>query len=406
MKKIYGVIPTNEGDFVMATLEKTPKGWQKSQIKQWGIQDTFKNTLLLDKGVFLGLNSSWLRHSAPEYTEMKMALSDNEFVVCTRQGNYNLYSNEIENNLLGVYPEDAYLSTIPLFMISQPLNSFVTLAKEDSVYKIGITINRRLNIVFTIIAEDLRQLQGHFARIKRYWFGLRNNIPFPETTYILNIPDISLDEIINIRHITLPDSEITVLKATGIALCGVEPIIPRFSGPTAACRFKSIRTLTYALSSILFVSTLLILLSVIGYNHYLKTNIAKCNEKYNEIIAKNKEIGQLLNDGDLLAEKFWRMESFASQQTNWAKLLHFIGMKRQKGLFIEKMGSDPSANGANVRILFMGWSANDNEVTDLIRKLNTSEIVSDVKLTSLEREEKNLDFCKFKIICLLKLPVK
>jgi hypothetical protein len=182
----------------------------------------------------------------------------------------------------------------------------------------------------------------------------------------------------------------------------VEKGVPSFEGQTDACRFKTLRSVGYISSVTLLVASIALFAVSLLSNAFYDYKINKCKITYNNIIDHNKEIRGLLKTGGILSDKFSRIDSIGSQQSTWAKLLHLIGSQRPTGLFIEKLGSDPMQKSADVKIALVGWSLNETAVTDMLKKINSSSLVTNVVLANLERDEKKNNLYVFKILCQLK----
>jgi hypothetical protein len=404
MLKLYGIVPAPDGTFVQTTLIKEQTCWKVSQVKRWGIQDTFKNLLLMNRNVFLGVETHWLHKQIPENVNISTAASLNsDFIACTQSVHYELYRDELANNICGIFPDDAYLCAVPLYMIASPVDDFVSIVQEEQFYKIAIVIKRQLKVVFSVNASDSYQLKGYFNRIRRFWKNQDASTPFPEITVAININDIVSDGIRDVKTILLEEKDTQVLKAAGIALCGLEPIAPAYSGPTEACKFKSIRAALYGVSALLIAAAVMVFVVYGSLNVFYLFKVNKCKAEYTNIISHNNEISDLLKVGGVLADKVSRIESVGAQQTSWAKLLQFIGNEHPQSLYIEKLGSEPMKNNADMKIVLMGWAVNESLVTELLKKMNSLSIIKNTTLANLERDDKNNNLCKFKILCQLKM---
>ena len=403
MRKLTGIVPAPDGSFVQVSLSDIQATWKVTQVKRREIHSTISNLLLLNTGVNLGIESRWNHLKIPEYMELNTtATSEGEFSACAQSAQYKLYSDALENNLCGVFPDDAYLCTIPLNFSESLPDSFVTVAQEETFYKIALIIERQLIVVFSLPFVDSRQLYGYLLRIQRYWQDLGSQKKFPETVVLLNISDLVIEEVKDLRTISFHKDDILLAKAAGIALCAVEKGVPSFSGQTDACRFKTARSMGYLFSVSLLVLSI-VLFAVTGLSNIIyQQKINKCMALYNNTIDHNKEIRGLLKTGEMLADKFSRIDSVGSQQSTWAKLLHLIGSQRPAGLFVEKLGSDPMQKSTNIKIALVGWSVNENAVTDMLKKMNASLLVTNVVLANLERDAKKNNLYTFKILCQLK----
>ena len=403
MRKLIGIIPANDGTFIQVSMIQDQKSWKVANVKRREINNTLGNLLLLNNSVLLGVESHWLHQNIPDYIDLQTAPSSvGNFYTSAPSAQYKFFSDVLRNNLLGVYPEDAYLCTIPLFTTNTPADSFLSLTQEGNNYKVGIVIERQLIVVFSISISDSRQLEGYLSRIKRYWQSLQTEKEFPEILYVINVNGFNIDMFNDIRNISFSYNDLNILKAAGIALCSLEKVVPCFSGASEESHLKTYRAVVNISSVAIILIAILSFVSTGLLNVYYSKKIDKCKMEYNEIIDQNKEIRGLLKTGGNLADKVARIDSVASQQSMWAKLLYFIGSERPQGLFIEKLGSDPMPKSTNIKIAIIGWSLKETAVTDMLKKLNASSIVTDVTLANLERDDKKNNIYQFKILCQLK----
>lgn len=403
MRKLTGIVPASDGSFVQITLSEIQATWKVTQIRRREIHSPIGNLLLLNKGIRLGVESRWMHPQVPDTLELHTAsTSFGNFFACAQSAHYKIYSDVVENNLCGVFPDDAYLCTIPLHFAESLPDSFVSLAKEEDFYKVALIIDRQMIVVFSLPVVDNGQLHGYLSRIRRYWLGLGTEKKFPETVVLLNTPDVTIDGVNDIRTVSFYREDIHLAKAAGIALCGVEEGVPSFGGQTDACRFKTIRSIGYIFSAFLLAAAIILFATFVFSNIFYEYKINKCKSAYTAIINQNKEIRGLLKTGGILSDKFSRIDSVGSQQSTWAKLLHLIGSQRPSGLFIEKLGSDPMRKSNDVKIALAGWSLNETAVTEMLKKMNSSSLLTNVVLANMERDDKKNNLYTFKILCQLK----
>ena len=194
MRKLTGIVPTSDGSFVQVTLSEIQSTWKVTQIKRREIHSPIANILLLNKGIRLGVESRWMHGRVPDTMELQVAqASFGNFSACAQSAHYKIYRDVVENNLCGVFPDDAYLCTIPLHFADSIPDSFVSLAKEEDLYKVALVIDRQMIVVFSLPIVDNGQLRGYLSRIRRYWLGLGTEKKFPETVVLLNISDVTIE---------------------------------------------------------------------------------------------------------------------------------------------------------------------------------------------------------------------
>lgn len=400
MKKLTGIAVSADGYYVSATMSESGGKWKLSGTSRWVINNRNRNALLMDKSVCLGIESRWVRSLPGEGSPYSTA--DGDYLsACTLPAHHQFHADLLDNNLFGIYPDDAFLCTLPLHLLEKSEDSFLSIFRDGKFYIIGLIRNRRLAAVFRL--SDSSDLQPFIARIERYWTTFERGIPFPRTVYIFNEQTIYPGDQFSIQQIKTPSDDISIIRAAGLAFCHIGTPVPSFSGPSAGLRFRKIRKAAVLISCALFLFPLLTAAVLFFMNHNTSAQINKCKSEYNSIIANNTEIKDLLKSGETLAKKHLRLQSLATQPTQWGKLLHYLGSKRPVGLFFERFGSEPVPGQKNqFRAALTGWAESETIVTEMIKRLNSPHFITNVSLASLERDEKLKDYCRFKILCTLK----
>jgi len=403
-KKFYGIVPAPDGSFVQVKISETNGVWKVDSILRRDVNDAVKNILLLDKKISLGIHAHWVHTNVPEFlslTSVKTSFGD--FSACTPTTDLNLYSETLKSNLGGVYPDDAYLCTLPIHLAPRISHSFVTVARDGDAYKVGIIIQLQLVAVFSATASDNRQLNGFLSRIYRYWTTLDIDKKYPGTTVLLNCPDETIyDEEESVLHLSFYPEDISVVKAAGVALCEIEEGVPAFSRETQECKARKIRS-GFVLSSVALVCiSLLVYVVIAAANLYLKAQVESGKRVYNKAIEQNKEIRELFKNGAALAQQIASLDSTGTKRSSWAKLLHYVGSNRPAGLFIEKMGTDKSEKTGEFRVAIAGWAGNEIAVTEMMKRLNGSPVVANAILQTMQQDSKKNNYFMFKIVCQLK----
>jgi hypothetical protein len=243
------------------------------------------------------------------------------------------------------------------------------------------------------------QLSGYLERIRRYWNEKAVKVDFPSVVYTINNQDIHPGEQFSVKNIQVPTSETAEIKAFGVALCSLDQVVPSLQGPASASKYRYIRTAVYALSACLVLCGLLIT----GYIYYdifsTKKALHDCEIEYKNILNNNNEIRTLTARGESLAKKILRIQKFAATPTHWNRFLELVGSIRPETLHFDRFASEQlSENNNVVKIALTGWADTETTVTDFIQKLNKPDFVSNVSLSTLERDNK-LNKIRFKILC-------
>jgi hypothetical protein len=400
MNVFHGITAVSDGTYVYVRAFKTKAGWKLSSKSRWQIGDLLRNSLLFTKYLNLGIECKWIRTLPEDFTHLITSLESSYLSPCIHKSHLTLNTQYLEKNLNRCYPDDAYLCTIPLHLAADtPPVSFITIFKDDSLLKIGIICNRKLSAVFSLPSLMFGQLSGYLERIRRYWNEKINKLDFPSIVYILNNQEIHPGEQFSLKVIQVPSSDTAEIKAFGVALCSLEQVVPSLYGPVKASKYRFFRTAVYAFSSLLVLCGLI----TTGYIYYdiskNKQALHNCEIEYKNILNNNNEIRTLTATGESLAKKILRIQKFAATPTHWNQFLELIGSIRPKSLNFDRFASEQrSENSTNVKIALTGWAETETTVTDFIQKLNKSDIVSNVSLSTLERDKK-LNKIRFKILC-------
>lgn len=403
-KKLYGIVPAPDGSFVQVKLSETKGIWKVDTVRRRDINDIVRNILLLDKKIHLGIHSYCVHKEVPDYISLVSAhASIGDFIICTPLTDYNLYSETIKSNLGGVYPDDAYLCTLPIHFVPRISHSYVSVARDGDIYKVGVVVDLQLVAVFSVTASDNRQLVGFLSRIYRYWTTLDIDKKYPGTTVLINCPDVTIDDEDGcVMHLSFYPEDTDVVKAAGVALCEIEGSVPAFSKETPECKVRKIRSGLVLTSVALFCISLFVFIIVTAANLYLHTQVESGKKIYNTKIEQNREIRELFKQGADIARQIASFDSSNAKQSTWAKLLHYIGSNKPAGLFIDKMGTDKSDKTGEYRIAITGWAGNEIAVTEMMKRLNGSSVVANAVLQSMLQDPTKNNYFIFKIICLLK----
>ena len=402
MTRKYGISINSEGNVVCAALCRSPSTWKLKNVRQWNSQSFVKNYLLLNRAIHLGLQCHWIRTPPSDTRDLVLSSEEPSFTVCTNRIECDHFSDVLRNNLDAVFPDDALLLTLPLHFIENVSPSFISIFNEGSTIKIGVILQATLIVVFNVKATSHRELDGHIGRIERYLHTVLPEVPPLETQYVINDIDFYDCSAVGAERVPCGSDDSAVLKAMGCALCDIAPGVPRLCGPTFESRFRRIRTLV--LYGALLVSLIGVMLTAtlfaVGWHFNLKVADAKKN--YQDILANNSEIRELIAVGDRLSGQIMRLNQRASRRTTWGPFLQSIGSLRPSGLFFERLGSEPlQGPDAKIRIAMAGWCENETIATSFIKALKGKPFLSDVTLASMERINGQQPACRFKILCVL-----
>jgi hypothetical protein len=404
MGKRFGISITDDGKFVEAAVRVKRHEIKISSVRRWDSHSFLKNYFLLSRAIVLGLPAHWIRQLPDDSEGLAAGSVPSSFSICTSQTEFDHYSETLRNNIVAIYPDDAFLATIPRYFVNAAPNSFVSIAVISGVVKIGIVLKNTLVAVFNVKASTHAELEGHLGRIERYLRFNGTELPVLDTHYLLTEVGCYDPSAGTATKVSCGNDDIDVIKAVGCALCDDSTVVPRFCGPTPANRFRLLRSAIIICAIAVTAFTGLAITALYGYNTKCATRIADAKQAYSHILLNNTEIKDLVTEGDSISRKMIRVHTRLSRPTNWAPFLDQLGTLRPTGLFIERLGSEPADDGSSkTRIALGGWCESETIATDFIKSLKKSPLLTGVTLSSIERIKEPATSCRFKIICVLSL---
>lgn len=418
MQNLYGVVSNDDGRYVMAAMRSNePNVWKLAKYTEWESHNLLRRILLFHRGVYFGIKS-WQKPRGSEINvdsttiieqDTSGALKDDgqrAFDIITNDTSLDIHREALSSNLLGIVSEDSFLTAMPLYMYEKAGDSFITIYGNGSYYSIGFTSQKKLLVSFKMAPGDKEKLPGHLGRIERYWNRKFPDMPFPDTIITMGDPEHTPDAAFNQKVHRIEDipHDEHVLKAMGCALAQQNDLAPLFVKETPESSFRRKRTFMYGLSvGILFLGVGL-LLFFSGMNIWFSNKKTAYENEYQKVIVNNQEIKKLLLRSNELAETITRLENTLSRQTIWGKFFHAIGKERPEGLYFERLGTEPLKDKEQVvRVAISGWTEKETNVTDFIAKLQDMPYVTQITLSSMERNKKKRSIFGFKVLCTLLL---
>ena len=409
MQTTHGIIPTDDGQYLMVSLGNAKTGVPRIRVIKWNCHDRIKTMLLLNRGIVCGLPSFWKSQNSRIPDTMLVAEEPGKyFAPCTSQTTSDIHRGTLANNSISSVPDDAFLCTVPLYLGDKSIHSFVSVYPLLEYYKIGIIVNKELVAVFEMAPCTSDAMEAHVVRIRRYVARTCPLLPFPEHIYELGKGNVLKSAHFSIHplNIIVGNYECTAyeeIRALGAALAHNEGTVPEFSGPSQKSAMRMPRTLLYA-GSVLIVLVALLLTGVpLLADMLTEIKIKAYESQFRSTISNNKEIKDLLAENEASAKAILQFRDKSSAHTNWAPFLRTLGMQRPEGLYFEMLGSEPVKGPPGfVRIAVSGWARKEKLVADFIEHLQKDNSISNISLSSLEKNEKKTNLCDFKIICILK----
>ncbi len=405
MKSVFGTTRNANGDFVAVKLVKRGELWESSAVKTWPVRGYGAELHSIGKAVYLAVKGAWQPTSyTDEQADRIVVPGAGGFSASVFRAERDIDMEVFGCSVSGTVPTDSYLTTIPLHYAESVTESFVSVYVEDEIVHVGVTIDRTPAVVFHLgSGTDERMLEGHLGRVERYWNRLDTGVEFPQTVYNIGNACSIPSGWIRVSPGNGCDDKYS-LTALGAALCHVYRSVPFFSGSEHSPRVSALRgALTYAAAAV-FVLGIAGVGIPLGIHKYNRIRIDSFEKEYRRVVSGNAEIRAGIRETDSLARTVLRLHKEFSRRTTWGRFLEELGRIRPDGLYLSRLGSEPiENNNSEVRIAVVGWAHKEELITTLMGSLQSTGMVDDIQLASLERDKKNRAITRFRILCRLTL---
>lgn len=413
MRNLYGIVHTEDGRYVMASMRCDESGKVASSgIRRWQSNNFLMPYLLFHRGVCFGIASWWRpRTSNVPLDNMVYADSDayddnRRFDIVAHAADLRIHTQALKSNLLAVVPEDTFLVSLPLNLYKEDVNSFISISCTSNYYLAGIIIDKQLIASFKMAPCSEDKLPAHIGRIRRYLNINFPNITFPETVFVIgnssNTPDSAFAK--PPIHISEEEGDINVLRAMGAAFAQNVESVPLFASQTEESIYREKRTLIFGISAGLIVIPVLLVAFFIGINFWSSKRIDSFKADYQHVISHNKDVKKIIDRNNELAETILRLEDTFTRKTIWGKFFHAIARNKPDNLYFARLGSEPVKDKENIiRIALTGWTPKESSVTNFISILQELPYITQITLSSMERDKKKTSVYSFKILCTLLL---
>jgi hypothetical protein len=409
MQTFYGIVASSSGQYTMASIKIEKNAVVNCSIKHWNCDDKIKTALLLHRGVVCGLPSTWKSKKSYASQDTRTAEgTDKSFLPSVARADYDFHQTTLQNNCIAIVPDDAFLSALPLSIADPLIHSFISVYPQKTHFEIGITIDRELIAVFKMSPGSPNALEGHLRRIQLYFSCVRPPLSFPDHIYLIGKIEHSSDFSLHSLSVTIAGKKFEnddEIRALGVALSqGVGTIVPRFSGPKARSDLRYARTGLYAASMALVIAAVIFTGAGMVANRRATLKISAYESHYQTTISNNRNVRNLLNENDTLAKAILRSSNKNAAKTEWGAFLAQLGSQRPSGLYCELLGSEPiKGSPGSMRIAVSGWARSEKLAADFIARLQKNNRISNITLSSMEKNAKKPDICDFKILCILKI---
>jgi Tfp pilus assembly protein PilN len=312
------------------------------------------------------------------------------------------YREHFDGSLLGVYTEDAFLATIPLLCLSATPECFVSVYNDEHCFRIGVVVNRQLMVVYRFAPAHVERLPHFLAQLERWLTRLQPGFTMPRTLYLFNMDSVTLEgwRTLPAELAGIDNADLTALQAAGVALLGVEQSVPPFAAASPRSAFRATRALIMRGVGVVVAGALLFGLAMEGATLLRSSQAIALRQHYDAIVRSDADVEKIRASNQALAESILRISASMSQRTNWTPLLEAMGKQRPKGLFFERLGSEPLADSSgNIRLALTGWADGHLTITAFIEKLQKLDFISAISLTSIEQDKNNSSITRFKVLC-------
>jgi Tfp pilus assembly protein PilN len=393
---VHGIILLDDGSFFMAIMEKNASGWRLRKTRAWPSTHLLINASLLSRSVLCGLSAHWHPSTDGDQTRSEILYphaNEATALACEQL---------LAANCAGMVPDDAFLCTLPLAFSTTHAGSFISVCKETSFYKIGVTINESLCGVFNLAPARSEMLESHLGRISRFIQRAAPDCVFPTQVFCLGFsaPEMPPYTVTSLE--TVPGDNQT-LRTAGVALAKAIGRVPLLRPATRRHGVRRIRAVMYCAAAACLLLTLLACTALPLARFFLTRQRDACKARYETLLNANADIRETAVANGELAHKIIAGNAVALKQTRWSRLLQYLGDARPAGVWFEMLGSEPlNVQSGFSGIALSGWGDNESHITALISLLQKSGLAVDVSLASLERDtEKNVFL--FRILCTAKL---
>jgi Tfp pilus assembly protein PilN len=399
-----GVVYTGDGSLAYARLKIKSGRWAVEAVDSWQMSNVPKTTLRLSGGAALGVCAEWHRRAPSSALEPPASGVGDDVNPYLHSAEYDFFLESLSGCVTSAVTDDSFLLTLPLAFCDNPAASFLSVYSENGVAAFGVVIAKKLEAVFSFPCSGASCVEASAARVRRYWSCALKRDDFPQKAIVFDSQNNSCDGL-DIEHFTLP-KELRcygAIKAAGAALAAQYPKNPAFRLPPEHT-FRNYRRLLLLSSTVLLCLVAAITLISAAANFQAGRKLGHSEERYYSRLSENKSLQTLNQTADELSAKILSIQKAYTQSTRWGNLLLLLSEIKPDDLFLDRLGSDNiQGSENNIRLALSGWSRTETSVTDFISGLQASNYIDNVSLSSMERDSKDKNICRFKILCAMRL---
>jgi Tfp pilus assembly protein PilN len=397
----------------MTTVCQKRGGWHVRGVASWARDDQLRRILLFGKAITVGVASIWRRSQDALAAEAKTGEPGGDSAVpSTMAAELQMLQEAMVFNCTSIVPDDAFLAVLPLVYGNAGQSDFISIFAEGHFFRVGLIIDQKLVGVYKMSPAAPSRLAGHLGRLERYWQSWHPGTKFPTRIYTIGALEIAPEQLAPavVTRLSLGakvDKDPIALKGCGVALSGLVTAAPLLQGPTDESTHRRSRAGILYLAAAVLILGVMGTVATLGIRYWYDFNARAYEKKYQQVFENNQEIRTLVDQTNQLARTIVRLQETFSNQTNWGRLLEDLGAGRPEGLYLERLGCQPVANdSARMQLALTGWVSREELVTSFIARLQKIPYVSQIKLSSMQRDKVKTSETQFKIICILKLTEK
>ncbi|MFW5775209.1 MAG: PilN domain-containing protein [Chitinivibrionales bacterium] len=402
VKHPAGMIHSSEDGYVCAQLQKQKNRWVVHRVRRYPGGSSVKQLPLLKSWMFLGLSTRWQACGhVDEETWTAAETAENGFTPTVLSVELGMHLSRLQFNLAGITTDDLFLATIPLEYEKVTESSFLSVYKSADGYLVGVTIEKRLCAVFRFIPDSV-PVQSHIGRVQRFW-SAKTGTDFPQTVCYIGFDNdmASEDEGIVVPVDRWGEGE-DDLRACGLALAHtIGDRVPLIHGQTISAGMLRMRNRAALSAAALILLACISLLIPYGLASHYEKRVTHYKNEYQKILKNNREIRDRFDYNKKIAGRIQTLQTLFTRQTAWSRLLSVLSTAGPDGLYLDKLGSQDSKTTPATLLAFSGWAPSESVVTRFISTLTNEPYISDVQLSSIQRDSKRKSITRFKIQCLL-----
>lgn len=225
-KKLYGIVQDHSGRYISASFSYN----DSKEFEQPTFSDSetisFKDELLwADNGLVFGIPVKYQPGNSKlvyEHFDSSHKAEENSFKALVNHADLKFGASLLGSNLVKITGEDAFLTTLPLYLSDYNEKSFISIYFDNDYSLISVTIDSEQRAVFKYNSDSTEDLIGFLGRIERYWKLNFTHAKFPDMIIFVNrndSPELLPLKPHFINNEWMQNISLFQMRALGLALC-------------------------------------------------------------------------------------------------------------------------------------------------------------------------------------------